>query len=245
MEYINSWKWFEYEETGSTNDDVKRLCADADKGKCFVVTAKRQNSGRGRRGRSWVSLEGNLFVSFGLEVDLKDLGQMIFIVGLSLLETIKHLKQDCDVKLKWPNDVLVNNRKVSGILLEKGEGDYLIIGIGVNITAAPETDNLLYPAVSLEAAGLKTDRIEFLKEYINCFDSNLSEWEQKGFTKLKERWLENAKNLGGEINIHTENGVKEGIFNGVDDNGILLLETPQGIEKIYAGDVFFKEKNNK
>lgn len=240
MEYINSWQWTDLVETGSTNDDVKGLCKGTS-AKKFIVSALNQTNGRGRRGRSWICTEGNLFVSFALETALKDFGQITFVVGLSMLDAIKSFKQDIDVKLKWPNDVLVNGGKVSGILLEKADGEYLVIGIGVNITAAPDTGHLIYPAASLISAGVKTDRISFLKSYVEHFDNNLLLWKQEGFSAIKERWLANAKNLGGEITVQTENGLKNGIFNGVNDNGILLLETPSGIEKIYAGDIFFKE----
>lgn len=242
MEKINNWLWTEHEETSCTNDDVKELCSGAESGKKFVVTTKRQSSGRGRRGRSWVSLEGNLFVSFGLEVELRDLGQMVFVVSLSLLETIEALQTGLEIKLKWPNDVLINDRKISGILLEKAAGNYLVIGVGVNISTEPDATDLLYPATSLQAVGINIERIEFLRSFINYFDNNLSEWKDNGFASIKKRWLNKAQNLGKAIFVNTELGSKTGIFNGVDDNGILLLATPNGIEKIYAGDVFFKGK---
>ena len=107
MAEFANWQWVDLEETSSTNDEVKKLCAAAPSGKRFMVTARRQNAGRGRRGRGWVSLEGNLFVSFGLEVAPQLLGQMTFVVGLSLLEAVRELAPQVDVCLKWPNDVLV------------------------------------------------------------------------------------------------------------------------------------------
>lgn len=243
MEYINNWQWQDFDETQSTNDDVKKICEQASPRQQFVVTAQRQSNGRGRRGRNWVSLEGNLFVSFGLEIELKNLGQMIFVVGLSLLEAIKDIAPALEVSLKWPNDVLVNGRKVSGILLEKAAGDYLVIGVGVNIVTAPDIQDLLYPAISLKEVGVVTERISFLKKYISFLDANLAEWKSKGFAPIKERWLKYAKNLGAMIKVHTEKDDKIGEFVNVDENGILLLATESGIEKIYAGDVFYLKEN--
>lgn len=246
MTEFANWQWTDLEETSSTNDEVKKLCAASPTGKRFVVTAARQNAGRGRRGRSWVSLEGNLFVSFGLEVVPADWGRMTFIIGLSLLEAVLEVAPQADVRLKWPNDVLLNDRKVSGILLEKAAGDYLVIGVGVNIVAAPQNDNILYPVISLREAGIRTDRTTFLQVFVRSFDRNLERFEREGFAPIRENWLKHAKNLGAGIVVNMEKEQKNGKFAGVDENGVLLLKTPSGIEKIYAGDVFYlKEKEDK
>ncbi len=246
MAEFANWQWVDLEETSSTNDEVKKLCAAAPSGKRFMVTARRQNAGRGRRGRGWVSLEGNLFVSFGLEVAPQLLGQMTFVVGLSLLEAVRELAPQVDVCLKWPNDVLVGGGKVSGILLEKAAGNYLVVGVGVNIVAAPQCDNILYPVVSLKQAGVITDRTAFLHAFVRAYDRNLDCWKSEGFAPIRENWLKHAKNLGAGITVNMEKERKTGKFAGVDENGVLLLETPSGIEKIYAGDIFYlKEKENK
>ena len=272
MAEFANWQWVDLEETSSTNDEVKRLCAAAPSGKRFMVAARRQNAGRGRRGRGWVSLEGNLFVSFGLEVAPQLLGQMTFVVGLSLLEAVRELAPQADVCLKWPNDVLVGGGKVSGILLEKAAGNYLVVGVGVNIVAAPQCDSILYPVVSLKQASVITDRTAFLHAFVRAYDRNLDCWENEGFAPIRENWLKHAKNLGAGITVNMEKERKTGnsadgqkypgqlsggqrrrvaflrgiaFLEGVK-NGVLLLETPSGIEKIYAGDIFYlKEKENK
>lgn len=238
MKKINDWEWIDCEETGSTNDDAKDLTLGT-KGHKYIVTAQRQNSGRGRRGRDWVSLDGNLFMSMAIQADLKDLGQIIFVVSLSLLEAIRTLFPKIKASLKWPNDILVNERKVSGILLEKGEGDYLVIGIGVNVTASPKIEGLIYPAISLAEAGYDTDRLSLLYEYIKVFDANYEIWQTKGFREIKQRWLADVKSLGEKIKVHTVKEDKIGYFKGVDDNGILLLDIDGQVEKIYAGDIFY------
>lgn len=243
MEKINDWNWLDCEETGSTNDEAKKLSLNPEYKK-YIVTAVRQNGGRGRRGRSWVGLDGNLFMSLAMEAELRDWGAINFITGLSLLETVKGYSVQTEVKLKWPNDVLVNECKVSGILLEKGEGNYLIIGVGVNIKDSPNELNAAYKTISLKTAGIETDRTEFLKRYVSCFDKNIKLWREQGFTPVRKEWLKYAKNLGGTISVHTDKEDKEGIFSGVDDNAALLLQTPTGMEKIYAGDVFYVGKEN-
>lgn len=237
MEKIADWQWYDFEEVGSTNDTVKNFCTEA--GKKIVVTAQSQNNGRGRRGRSWVGLEGNLFMSMALEVPLHELGQVIFVVTLAMLNSIKKLAPQLDVKLKWPNDVLVNGCKISGILLEKASGDYLVIGIGVNIAAYPEIKDIVYKTTSLRQAGCETDRITFLKTYLWEFDDCLAVWRQEGFPPVREQWLSAAAHLGGKIRVNGEKESKEGIFEGVDNNGMLLLNRNGNVEKIYAGDIFY------
>lgn len=238
MKQIINWQWYDFAELGSTNDEAKILSAKL-KSQPFVVTAAAQTNGRGRRGRNWISLSGNLFMSLGLECELKDLGALTFITSLAILDVIKDLNPSSDVKLKWPNDVLLNEHKVSGILMEKGEGKYLIIGVGVNITAAPKVEGLIYPTICLAEANIKTDKNIFLEKYLQVFNYHLADWKINGFKVIKDKWLLNAKGLGENINIHMENCDKKGKFFGVDDNATLLLETSQGVEKIYAGDVFY------
>lgn len=232
--FINSWSWQDIDIVGSTNDVIKK---SKDKGR-QIVSAKKQINGRGRRGRSWESLLGNLFVSFGMELDINLLGQVIMIVGLSLQETIKSISDGSQsVLLKWPNDVLLNNKKVSGILLERSDQDYLVIGIGVNTEKSPKIDGLIYPATSLKEEGIEIDRLSFLKLYVDFFDNNLNIWEKLGFEDIKERWLANVKDLNQKIEIREDSGIKSGKFVGIDDNGFLLIENNGTVERIMAGDV--------
>lgn len=241
MQKINDWEWIDIEETGSTNDAVRELTSE-EGGHKYVVTAKKQTAGRGRRGRSWIGVEGNLFMSYAAEVETKDWGQAVFIVSLSLLETIRTLFPTINIRLKWPNDVLVAGRKISGILLEKGNGNYLIMGIGVNIKNAPQLNNSSYQSVSLSELGYETDRISFFEKYTEILDANFCRWKNYGFDIIKERWLADAQGLGREITVRTEKEEKKGSFEGIDENGLLLLKTENKIEKICAGDVFFSKE---
>lgn len=237
MKKINDWQWYDYPEVGSTNDEIRGFLTVPQQK--IIVSARRQTAGRGRRGRSWIADEGNLLVSLALECGLDKLGEMIFIVSLSLLETVKSFDKSAPVKLKWPNDVLLDGGKLCGILLEKGEGDYLIIGIGVNIVSAPPASGMLYPLSALATAGINVTREEFLNRFVAQFDIVLSLWKENGFTPIRQRWLQNVKGLGEEIAVNMESGSKKGLFTGVDENGALLLDSERGIEKIYAGDIFY------
>ncbi|MEE6206781.1 MAG: biotin--[acetyl-CoA-carboxylase] ligase [Alphaproteobacteria bacterium] len=239
---MTNWQIFHFDTVGSTNDVAKEYSQTATDN--FVVQADAQTAGRGRRGRNWVSLKGNLFFSVGLKFELKNLGILVLISSLSLLQTVKAIKADADVKLKWPNDVLLNGAKVSGMLLEKGAGDFMIIGIGVNIKQSPDSAQMLYKTTSLHAAGIHTDKDEFLKMFLQRFSENLSLWQKNGADFVRLKWLEYAKGLNEEIVVSQENIKSKGIFTGIDENAALLLNTEQGVTKILVGDVFYMSDEN-
>ncbi len=243
MKKINDWQWQDYETLGSTNDEICRYLGVS--GGKFIVSGKRQTKGRGRRGRSWDGGLGNLLFSFAFEIGLDKLGEMIFIVSLSLYETIKFFAPAADAKLKWPNDVLLSGKKICGILMEKGSGNYLITGIGVNLATAPQMPDAPYPPTSLAAEGIIINRKDFLQTFMTQFDKNLLLLSQQGFAPIKTKWLQNVRGLGEEITVNLEKESRRGVFFGVDDDGALLLKRQEKIEKIYAGDIFYTENKDK
>ena len=241
MAIADKWKIYSFDEVGSTNDEIQKYCCES--GKHIVVCAKKQTAGRGRRGRSWNCVAGNLFFSLAFEFELQRAGELAFISSLSLLQAIKKIAPEADIKLKWPNDVLLNNAKVSGILLEKGVGKYMIIGIGVNVAASPKVENAVYKITSLAEANIKITAQNLLRLFMDSFSQNLSLLQTQGFAVLRKEWLKNAKNLGKEIIIRQNGKEEKGRFVGIDEYAALLMETSQGVKKILAGDVFFEETN--
>lgn len=233
------WKYFEFKEVGSTNDKIREYCQS--EGQCVVVRADIQTAGRGRWGRSWQSAAGNLFFSAAFEFDIKEAGKLAFICSLSLLQALKKIAPSADILLKWPNDVLLNGAKVSGILLEKGEGNYIIAGIGVNVAVAPKVENAVYKITSLADAAIKTTAPELMLLFMESFSQNLSLLQTKGFAVLRTEWLKYAKNLGKEIIVRQNGKEWKGVFAGIDEDAVLLMQTPAGVRKILAGDVFFEE----
>lgn len=242
MELLNGWQYYEYDEVASTNDIIKEYCTA--KGQKVIVKANSQTAGRGRRGRSWLGIEGNLFFSLALESSLKNVSRLVLISGLSLLKTIKYFSNTINVKIKWPNDVLIEGGKISGILLEKAQNDYFVIGIGVNIVGSPKDVDALYKVTSLAENNIDVSADKFLRRFIDIFTDNLAKYENKNFEFLRKEWLENAVGLGEQIIVRQENkSEKKGIFTDLDENANLLLETMEGIQKITAGDVFIGDKN--
>jgi len=242
MQKINNWLWNDKKTTLSTNDDALDYIFQV-AGERFIISAATQTQGRGRLGRRWHSMEGNLFFSQGLCFPIHRVGELVIASSLSLYQTIRDLIPSTHkVQIKWPNDILIDNAKVSGCLLEKGDKDYIIIGIGVNIYNFPTEDNINYPTTSLFSKGINIDRLAFLQSYITNFDNNYDFLCNIGFSAIKEQWLSVVKGLGEKIIVQTTSEYSEGIFQGIGDNGELLLKIDNAVKPIYAGDVFYIKK---
>lgn len=241
---IDDWNIYHYQKIGSTNDYAKSHAITCNEPK-FGIISDVQISGKGRRGRDWISPEGNLYSSLAFSLDYMDfnnIGEVAFIVSLAVRDTILELAPELrdKLQLKWPNDVLVNGKKISGILLEKTD-DYLVVGVGVNIVELPDINNILYKATSLRNENCNIDRDEFLSVYVKRFDYWLEQRKNNSFSLIRENWLKSAKGLNTEIKVNYPTSSISGKFIGLDENGGLLLEINGETKTIYAGDVFFEE----
>lgn len=233
------------DDIDSTNAECMRRAREGDPGGLWV-TATLQTQGRARRGRSWVSEPGNLYASLLLidPAPTEALSSLPLAVSLALYDAVRQvLPVDKILNIKWPNDLLVEGMKLSGILLE-GEmlpnGKYaLVIGCGVNIRHKPgETP---YPATTLSENGSAVSAEElFARLYVSMADM-LATWNKgRGMRAVVARWREVAAGMGGKITVNLPDRSIEGIFTDIDENGMLLLDRGGGnVISIAAGDVFF------
>ena len=233
---IANWEWYEAESVISTNDTVKEQVSEL--GNNIVISAIHQTGGRGRRGKSWQEIVGNLYFTYTQEAEAQELSKIVCIVGLSLAKVIKRLSPQSDVKIKWPNDVFLEGKKMSGILLEHIQNNLWAIGIGINVVGAPILEGMSYQATSLKENGIALDRTEIMRYYLKQFSEDMEEYRHNGFKNIREQWLDKAKNYHQEIMVKTEKETKKGRFEDLDDNGYLILKTTQGTERIIAGDLF-------
>jgi BirA family transcriptional regulator, biotin operon repressor / biotin---[acetyl-CoA-carboxylase] ligase len=242
---IDDFRHVALDEVSSTNTEALARARAGDSGFLWI-TAERQSGGRGRRGREWVSERGNLYSSL-LLVDFaptEELGSLPLAVALAVHETIVSVmpSDGATVDIKWPNDVLIDRRKTSGILLEAErlpDGRMaLVIGIGINIRARP--DLARYPVTSLADQGVSISPEElFARLYVNMSDA-LSVWDQgRGIGEIVRRWRGVACGIGEKITVNLPDRSISGIFSGIDDKGLLLLDSAAGTLSIAAGDVFF------
>ena len=239
-----SYRLHFYQTIGSTNDEAKRLAhLGAPEG--TLVWAGEQTAGRGRRGRSWASPPGNLYLSLVMRPGGAPgrAAQLGFVAALGLGEAIERLAGPAlYLRYKWPNDLLANGRKLAGILLESettadGAVDFVVIGTGVNLLSRP--DSTEYPATSLAEEGIATVMPALLLEaFVRRFDRWASRWREAGFAPVREAWLGRASGLGEVIRVRLERATLTGRFLDLDENGALLLDSAEGRRRVAAGDVF-------
>ena len=228
-----------FDEIDGTNAEALRAGAP-DR---HVYLTQRQTAGRGRQGREWISPPGNLFATISIVPPQdRNPAQLAFVAGLAVLDAISEVAPDGDFALKWPNDVLASGRKLSGILIEAGEGGYAV-GIGVNVVASPPDDAVQFPATDLQSVSgpcLTTTPETLLEAICRHFAVWHDRWAADGFEPLRAVWLASAHGMGDTIAASTGSGRIEGRFQGLDADGALVLEDSGGdLRIITAGDVFF------
>ncbi|MDA0230848.1 MAG: biotin--[acetyl-CoA-carboxylase] ligase [Proteobacteria bacterium] len=244
----DEFRLVEMDEVDSTNEEAKRLaCSGVADG--TLVWAHSQTAGRGRRGRVWMSDPGNLYTSFVLRPDCAPLqaAQLTFVAALAVRDMLTTFLDNCDsIACKWPNDVLVGGRKISGILLESstaggGIVDWLVLGIGVNLRHHPDIGGR-HPATNLSAEGAGAIEVSSALETLaTAFAKRRREWFQGGFEAVRNAWLKHAYGLGKAAHFKLEGADHSGLFIGIDESGALRLKGDGCAEQLFtAGEVTFE-----
>jgi BirA family biotin operon repressor/biotin-[acetyl-CoA-carboxylase] ligase len=231
----DGWSLIALDSVGSTNDEAGRL-AEAGAAEGTVVWAREQTGGRGRRGRRWVSPVGNLYSSTVLRPDCSaaQAAELGFVAALAVADMVPPGRK---VRLKWPNDVLVDDGKVAGILPESaiaqdGRVEHVVMGIGVNVGFAPQLPEMRYPGAMLGGA------VEAALEKLTAaLAARLSQWRREGFDTVRRAWLAQAGPIGLDVDVKLGDELVRGRFAGIDRDGALLLDTQSGPRKIVAGEL--------
>jgi len=224
-------------QTGSTNADMLAL-ASAGAGEGSWLRAERQTGGKGRQGRAWDSPPGNLYASTLVRLRPSDppAATLALVAAVALEEAVR-VVLPAGATLKWPNDLLIDGAKLSGILLERA-GDAIVIGIGLNLAHSPDLPDR--PTTSLSAHGAPVDPATFLDILADGFARWLSRWRQEGIDPVRVRWLGRAHATGTALTARLPDGEAiDGLFDGLTGDGALILRLATGARRvIHAGDVF-------
>lgn len=215
----------------------------------LVIWARRQSAARGRRGRAWVSPEGELAVSILIHADKSpaETAQLSFVAAIATLQACAELCPPMtDLRLKWPNDLLINGRKAAGLLLEAGpviDGrvGWAVLGLGLNLRSAPAglADHPATEPTSIAAeAGVAPSPEQALERFARAFLSWRDEWMHGGFPRIRKAWLDRAWGLGERLTARLEGEEIAGLFEDLDTDGQLILRLENGgARKIAAADI--------
>jgi BirA family biotin operon repressor/biotin-[acetyl-CoA-carboxylase] ligase len=228
-----------FDEVDSTMDIAREL-ARKDCPHFTVVVAGRQKQGRGRLKRTWLSSQGGLYFTIVIRPQIPPVlsSRVNFAASMILAQTLRNMF-NINAMVKWPNDVLVDGRKISGILSEmEAEIDrvsFISIGIGINVNNDPTPHEPM--ATSLKKIlGKKVPRIEVLKVFLDRFEDALNDAD---FDNVVSEWKRYTQTLNRHVRIVTAHEVSEGLAVDVDDNGALMLKLADGsVKKIIYGDCF-------
>lgn len=234
-----------YKDTvDSTNLVIKRaaLCG-ASHG--TVAIAEQQTAGRGRRGRSWVSEPGvNLYFSMMLCPDFptRKAAMLTLVMALAVAQAVRH--EGLDAKIKWPNDVVIDGKKICGILselyLKEDDSFYVIIGTGINVNQEEFPGEIKKTAASLKSAGgRQVSREELLSSVLHFFSEYYGRFVQDGdLSGLRREYESLSVNCDAEVEVMDPKGAWNGTAKGINDTGELLVRRKDGhVEAVFAGEV--------
>ena len=231
-----------FKETESTNIIAREIANSVEEG--TVVIAESQTQGRGRLGRKWLSPEGGIWLSIILKPRIQPLyaSRITLLAGVAVAKTIRSL--GLPAKIKWPNDVLINGKKVCGILTEIEAEidiiDYCVVGIGIDANVDTESfpEDFRESSTSLKKElGNSINRIEFVQKLLLEFEALYLKFQHDEFSSILEEWRDMSATIGEWVKITTQTRTIYGEAIGVDNEGALILETGEGqLEKIVAGN---------
>lgn len=212
------------------------------------LVADEQLDGKGRRGRHWNSPKGNLFASLLLSdpAPSEKVAQLSFVLALALRDAVVAINEpgvgplDDDIEVKWPNDLIICDKKCAGLLLEggvKGRSRFVVIGIGVNIASHPDKTN--HPAGNLNEWGIHTSVEHFFPYLSDAVALRLEQWAMgQGFSTIRQDWLAHAYKVGQNMRINTSTESFVARLDGVDATGNLLVDYMGRPRTITAGEIF-------
>lgn len=239
-----------FDEIDSTNAEGMRLAAAGERGPLWIL-AGTQTLGRGRSGRTWTSVPGNLYASLLIRLTCppRVLHQLSLLTGIATHDAIRSIAAASGVelsglRLKWPNDVLIGDAKLAGILPETttiaaGTERTVIAVVGIGINLAGQPADLGRAVTHLGAHGCHVSPCEMLAALAPAMVAWLTRWDGgSGFAAVRQGWLERAGTVGERIAVNSGPEPVEGSFLGIDAEGALVLRDPSGVVRRFTyGDV--------
>ncbi len=232
----NNFNFIHLESVESTMISIKNFIGSQN----VCMIADEQTSGIGRRGNEWVSPKGNIYISFLIKYDLSIENHFLFS-ALTANSIIKFLNNHIDenINIKWPNDIIINDKKIAGIMTEivdHNNTQYIIIGAGINILTAPKIID--YQTCSLKNYKDNLNYENVLINFIESYCNELKMMSNKNYDQILNFFKNKMSHLGSKINILLPNGdIKEGLLKNLNLDGSLLVEFAGIEESIFSGRI--------
>tara|TARA_Y100000589_G_C26886211_1_gene520131 strand:- start:23 stop:706 length:684 start_codon:yes stop_codon:yes gene_type:complete len=214
----------------NTNDTTKKIY-DLKKKQNIALLALNQKSGRGRTSKKWISKKGDLTCSFlvNFKTTTSKLGQINLWFICKVFIVLKKLNPNLNLKIKWPNDLYLDQKKLGGILVEttmlSGKVNYLLFGVGINLVSNPK--NLCYPTISLRNFSKTISPLKLFLEISKMLTKNYNDLKKSSSIEIDNNFLNNFKDFKKIVKVKLKEKVIEGKFNSITNNGELELVTSQ------------------
>ena len=227
----------------STNLEIKKMISSNIKISNLCLSADNQTAGYGRRNTKWFSYNGNIHLSILLKPKcrINEVNQLSFMTSISLGDTLKKIKNNINIKYKWPNDILLNKKKIGGVLIETSlhvnkKIKWVIIGIGLNITKSPNLNKKEFKITSLNKEKIYIEKDNFIDSFLQNFFINYEFWKKKGFNFIKKNWISNIYKINNKIIVKYQNNYIKGKVVNLLINGGIKLKTNKETKEIFYGD---------
>jgi BirA family biotin operon repressor/biotin-[acetyl-CoA-carboxylase] ligase len=242
-------KIYFFETIESTQDFALELASKHYENGSLII-AQKQTKGRGRLDRRWVSPKGGIWFSILLKPNLEIMQVSLFpmLTSLALAFTIEKILK-LKPNLKWPNDVMLKNKKVAGILVdasvESNQIEYIVIGVGINFKIKPKTIDKIINSrnnriTTLVNHNQDADPVLFLQDFLFEFERLYNKLMTNNFKEIKTEWEKRSSTLGKNISVSTPNGEVKGRAISLDDDGALLISQKGRMQRLLVGDVSYR-----
>lgn len=239
------------DEVDSTNNEGKRQANNGCKSRLLII-CNNQTAGKGRLGRSWqAEKNAGIYMSMVLRPEIipQEASQITLVTGIAVMKAINNVT-GLNTKIKWPNDIILNGKKIVGILTEMNAEmekiNYVVVGIGINVNNSEFNNDIQDKATSLYIESKrKYKRSDIINEFIKTFDAYYDKFCNEGFEVLVKEYNKNCANVGKAVKTVGGKMEVKGIAKGVNNKGELLIENENQIFNVLSGEVSLRLDNDK
>ena len=239
----NKYNLINLKTVKSTNLEIKSLLESKKNINNLCLCSINQTGGYGRRNTKWYSYKGNIHLSILLRPNCKinEVNQLSFMTSISIGDTLKKIKKKININYKWPNDILLNKKKIGGVLLETSTYlnkniKWVIIGVGLNLIKFPKLKKKEFQITSLKKEKIYINKEDFIDLFLEIFFKNYESWKKKGFNFIKKKWMSSMFKKKDKVIVKYQNNYIKGKLVNLLINGGIKLKTNGETKELFYGE---------